>query len=233
MQMNELQGSSDNEIDEPRGIPGPVKIVGLLSVVGLIVFGVIVLNNFEPEETWRAESEALWNERDPEGEDDHETLRFASEEPAVRPEMLPLSALPDNDLASRAVIGLVEGDTAHAIVVKPNGKVKNVYLATTLVGDRPVVIMHSYLKRETRVLAGPPGDEPLDIKLGGGDFLQNLVMLYDGVRYSQVSEKIPLEEYDFTITTLDKWVEQHPDTLINFDEELHEKDFHERNPSWR
>ncbi|MFN3191730.1 MAG: hypothetical protein ACE361_14560 [Aureliella sp.] len=221
-----------NELDEEvehndEGIPGPVKVMALvafLCLAGLVIF---VAFSFEPEDPRIAEGKRFWNERDPSGDDDHETMRFVAEDPAYKPEMLPLSELPEPE-RERQVIGIQYDGVAHAHVIRPLEDKKNVYLAVSQIGDRAFLVMHNYRKDETRVMTSEDRELLMQTRFGGGDFLQNLVILLGETRYKQSSEKIPFEDYNFEKDTLENWVAQHPETLVNVDEELFENDFFER-----
>lgn len=224
--------TSETEIDAlDRKPPLPFWFKATLGALALALLGfvVLVLNSFEPPDTrFDALVELQENEREPSGEDDHDTLRVAHEIPAKQqPELLPLSALPDTNYAERRVIGVADGDLAQAYVIKPVPRQRHVLLISTKIGDRPLVISHNYQKNRTRVFTSEDSTELLDVQIGGVDWPINLVYLYQGVRYVESSKKFPLPTFPFEVTTLDKWVEKHPDTLINFDEEVTEKDYYQ------
>lgn len=57
-------------------------------------------------------------------------------------------------------------------------------------------------------------DKPLELHVGGLDIDQQMVYLFKGERYGQMSADLPLEDYPFQRTTLGQWKKQHPKTLI-------------------
>jgi hypothetical protein len=218
----------DEDLAQTDGLPKGVKILAGIALVSVVGFVSFVATQFATPDPRIAQGERLWEERDPDGQDDHDTLFFVSETLALDPKMVSLSELPDDDLASRSIIGIEVDGISHAYILHEVAEKKNVYMVSTRVNGRPIAFVHNYQKDQTRVLTKEDYGQVLDFRLGGAEYMKNIAVLYDDVRYRQDSEKLPLDDYPYTRTTLDRWVEEHPDTLINFDEELSERDFYER-----
>ena len=210
------------EFESPSQIPTVVKVIAGSILVGLVVFTVVVLRSFEPPNPREAKMAALELEKQPSGEDDHDDLRFANDEPPmIMPVMQPIRE--QDDLSGRTVIGVAVGDVSHAFVIRDSGQ-RSVLIISTRIGDNPVAIAHNYAVEGgvTRVFTSPDDSQLIDLRLGGFDDMKTLVLLYQGVRYNQLSQKIPLQDLPFEVTTLANWHETHPETLVNFDEERSE-----------
>ncbi|MFK7736468.1 MAG: hypothetical protein AB8B50_10585 [Pirellulaceae bacterium] len=217
----------DEDLAQTDGLPNGVKVMAVVALLAIVGFVAFIATQFEPPDPRIAKGERLWNEMDAAGEDDHDTLTFVVETQAPNPKMIPLTKLPDDDLESRKIIGIEVDGIAHAYILHEVPMKKNIFMLSTVIGNRPIALAHNYRRDVTRVLTKENHSEVLDFRLGGADYMRNIAILYDNVRYRQDSERLPLDDYPFTRTTLDKWVKEHPGTLINFDEELSEQDFYE------
>ncbi|RMF45122.1 MAG: hypothetical protein D6753_00970 [Planctomycetota bacterium] len=189
----------------------------LLVGIGLCLaaFASVVWMSFEEEDPARAKARRLEAELTPAGLDDHPPLRFANDELALTNP--PFRRVIESDIDDRLVCGIEANGKSVAIILRPTERRDNLILSTT-VGGKPIVVTHNYLLDTTRVFTGD-STEPIDLRLGGFTDSKQLVLLYQDVRYLQESDRIPLPDYPYVITTLRKWYADHPDTLLNDSEQ--------------
>lgn len=206
-----------NEIPESDGLPPTVKKIGCGLLVLLLVFVGVAIYFHEGPDLKRIEAMKLEMELDATGEDDHETLRY--------PENLPGTVSPPfvapregDDYSSQQVIGFEVGKQPYAVLMNPVRE-KHLLLITTVLDGNAVVATHNYSLNKTRVFTKANTDSPLDVRLGGWEYLRGLAVLYEDVRYSQFSDKIPLDDLEFEEVTLADWLADHPDSLVCYSEE--------------
>ncbi len=206
-------------IDEiERGIPLFVKVAGGVVLMMLCGFIGVVFMSWRPsaaELEYAAEEEEL-QEKQASGEDDHEPLRFVYSIPATTPAMR--KPTEQEKGSNRSVVGVVVGDVAHAYVLN-SGESKTGFLISRIVDGVPLVLAYNYRKQLARGFTDDTTQSPIDIKIGGWQHSQEMVLLYKDVRYVQHSSKIPLAELAAEVTTLSKWLQTHPDSLVSFEED--------------
>ncbi|MBC7852965.1 MAG: DUF3179 domain-containing protein [Pirellulaceae bacterium] len=115
------------------------------------------------------------------------------------------------------IIGVVQSGEARAYLLSAfffRGT-PSVHIVNDVFGAIPITVTHCDQKECTRVFTSDqvPG-EPLDVRAGGMTLHHQLALLIDGRRYSQGSEKIPLQEVDFVQTTWKEWRQEHPQSKI-------------------
>ena len=218
--------------DENRdGLPLLVKLVGGLMGLAILAWFVFILLSFEEKDprlvALREQEEAMIAELEPDMYDDHAPLRLAVEKLAkAAPLMHPIYDVPE-EMMSKNVVGVSVGQTHHAYVIDRQHEGKNLVLLTTNVEQAPIVILHNYHHDKTFVFS-EEGEDIIDISFGGYDLDNNIVLLFNGVRYVQDSDKLPLERYPYERMTLQEWSELHPNTFVNYDEALSDKDYFEQ-----
>lgn len=218
-----MRSTDDYEMSENNGLPLLVKVIGGVFAAALLAFAVFVMMSFEPPDPKIAKTAELELELEPEGRDDHPGLRFAWDVSATEsPEMVP--CVLDDSNASKKVLGVVVDSVAHAYVIKHVG-LREFWLVSTVVGGKPIILIHNYLLDKTRVLTKNDSKELVNIRMGGMTGGKVIAVLYDGNRYHQFSESIGLDDYPFEMTTLGQWYEKHPETLVNYDQEEEDPHF--------
>lgn len=216
----QLRETENIEPERPK-LPLPAKIMAGCLLVGFVAFSLYIVSSFEEPDPRVAKRAALELEKEPSGDDDHQTLRFSNDEPPKRlPELREVSAEDLRDSQeTRMVIGVTHGDEAHAYVIRGTPR-KDALVIAAKIDGKPIVITHNYLlDGVTRVFTSDATDELIDVHFGGYEESQRLVLLYNGVRYHQLSERIPLQDFPFEVTSLTEWAAAHPQTLVNDDEE--------------
>lgn len=222
MQMRELELAEET----PEGLPRPIKLAAAVGGLLLLMGAVYVAFSFDKPDARELRLQQLELEKIPSAKDDHSPLRFAMDEPARQsPTMQPVPEAVE--LESRRVIGVENEQVAHAYVIEETIE-RDALIVSTWVGDRPLVITHNYLLDETRVLTSSSANESIDLRHGGWQEDKQLVLLLDGIRYHQHSKMLPLEDWPFEHTSLADWYEEHPHTLVNFDEEKTDRNFYTR-----
>lgn len=214
---NVMDLTDRNEIPESDGTPPIVKKIGFGILGLLLIFIAVAVYFHEGPDLKRIEAMKLEMELDATGEDDHETLRY--------PENLPGTVAPPfvapregDDYENQSVIGFLVKDKPYAVLMNPVRE-KHLLLITAVLEGNGVVATHNYGLKVTRVFTAENVEEPLDVRLGGWEFLRGLALFYDDVRYSQLSEKIPLDDLEFEISSLADWLAQHPETKVCYSEE--------------
>ncbi len=91
-----------------------------------------------------------------------------------------------------------------------------VHIVNVVVGGTPVSITYCDELQCTRVLRGSDDAqaEPLPLSVGGWSPVKGLLLKYEGKRYEQTSKELPLQDFEFEMTTLGEWLGRHPNTLI-------------------
>jgi hypothetical protein len=120
------------------------------------------------------------------------------------------------------VIGIVVNGQAEAFAVDalsmPLGQLFDRNLArrhvvNQLIDDVAVSVVYCDTSRCVRVFSQPQQSRPLELSVGG---LCNgrMLLVYDGKQYYQNSQKIPLPDADYELTTWSNWKTRHPDSQI-------------------
>ncbi len=210
MEMQELEvGETQDD-----SLPTPVKVMGLIALILLLGFVGFIMISFEGEDPKEVKSRELQAEKTPQGPDDHGALRFAwDEKPVTKFSLKRVDT--SGDLPDYEVIGISSGDEAQAFVLCPDPMGKEAMFVATQIDGNGVIISHNYLKGETRCFTLEGQSSFPDLRLGGMEDSMTLVLLYENVRYRQLSSKIPLADYPHTVTSLREWVAEHPDTLAS------------------
>ncbi|MCA9127177.1 MAG: hypothetical protein KDB22_08825 [Planctomycetales bacterium] len=212
------------DFDEITGtIPVFAKVVALTLLAALVGFIALVIVSFEPPDLGKAKLAQLELELEPGPGDDHTQMRFAWDVSAKtdfrmeRPEVTEFNEF-------TPVVGIVVGNVAHAYVLKKAG-LREFLLASIEINGKPIVLFHNYLTDASRVMTSEDSNEWIDIRAGGMCYDKSVVFLYNGLRYQQNSQNIGLSDYAFERTTLRKWCEAHPETLVSFDQEIEDEHF--------
>lgn len=152
------------------------------------------------------------DERLPQGADDHLPLKLVLDYPGITNPMLHQPE--EADLPPETpVIGIRVEDQACAFVPRdmtgPTRHIVNMSISGTSVS-----VTYCDLVDCVRVLTLPEEDDPIDLRVGGLDAANQMVYLYQGVRYGQLSKELPLVDFPHERTTLGEWMAQHPETLV-------------------
>lgn len=212
MKMQEVGGASHDDAQVER-LPQSVKLMMYVAGLLLAAFVIFVVANQESKSEADKLREWIESERQPTGDDHHMALRFVWDEEfnSQNPKMEPL---PNDDLPDVPVIGVDVDGTAHAFTLNDKAKDQTTTIQTKIAG-RPLAIIHNYVHKTTRVFTVDSGDV-VPVKRGGLQDDFQFALLHNGVRYVLDSEKIPLDNYPFEVTTLAEWAKSHPDTLVHF-----------------
>lgn len=111
------------------------------------------------------------------------------------------------------VIGVVIENQAYAFPLSRLKKV-NEHIINFISQGQSMSVTYCDIADCARVLTNGPAEKPTDLRIGGLDMDEQLVFLFQGVRYGQTSKAIPLEDYPFERTTFEAWCKKHPKTLI-------------------
>lgn len=111
------------------------------------------------------------------------------------------------------VIGIVFNEQAYAFPLSEVSPVKS-HIVNYVHQGQSISLTYCNLADCPRVLLGPSSSKPLELRVGGLDIDEQLVYLFHGVRYGQLSTAIPLKDHPFERTTLEIWCATYPDTLI-------------------
>ena len=120
------------------------------------------------------------------------------------------SKLADSD----DVIGVVVAGQAYAFSVKYISH-ETRHVVNLSVDGQAIAITYCDLVDCARVLTRPKSEGPIGLRIGGLDYKDQLVVMLDGVRYSQTSKKLPLEDFPFERATLGEWKARHPKSLVH------------------
>lgn len=114
---------------------------------------------------------------------------------------------------SETVIGFVVNSQAYAIeqdaLVKPENHIVNL-----VIDEIPISATFCDLSGCSRVFTRDEDGGLIDLRVGGVDMEDELVLLLDGKRYKQRSSRIPLEDYEFSVLTFGEWKAAHPETKV-------------------
>lgn len=205
----------DNQLEDEvqtDGLPVGVKLMMVVAAVVLAGFVALVMFSFEGKTEAEKREEWVESEREPSSSDVHESLYFVWDEPFT---VSPLMQTPTAEQlkSKEQVIGVAVGDQAHAYVLNEKDR-ENMTTITTLIGKTPIVIVHDYMMQQTRVMKGD-GSEVIDVRRGGRqEGGMKPVILYEGNRYRFDATQLPLEDYSYSMTTLDAWTTEHPSTTV-------------------
>jgi hypothetical protein len=87
------------------------------------------------------------------------------------------------------------------------------HVVNDLIGGVPVSITYCDLTRQVRVLTDASRNCPLPLCVAGQRDGQ-MLLLFEGTRYLQNDEAIPLDDLCFEVTTWTQWEQHHPQTTI-------------------
>ena len=201
---------------------------GLLCVIGLVVFGSLRLwigksltpkgeSRFAYVDRPTAEDHAQWDREAAEfqrvklGGDDYLPLQRLFEFPGVdHPSMVSKDHIA---LASETpIVGIEVSGEAYAFVLDsmsdPRTHIVNLYVHGVAIS-----VTYCNLVDCIRVLT-TEGKELLPLGVGGLDVDNQLVLLWQGIRYGQSSTKLPLADYPFHRMEWGEWLSKHPDTRV-------------------
>ncbi|HBE68613.1 MAG TPA: hypothetical protein DDW52_10750 [Planctomycetaceae bacterium] len=212
MKMQEVGGPAHDDA-QVESLPQSVRLMMYVAGLLLAAFVIFVIVNQEGKSEAEKFREWVDSERQPEGDDHHMALRFVWDEEfnSQNPKMEPL---PDGDLPAVQVIGVEVDGVAHAFTLNDKAKDQTTTIQTKIAG-MPLAIIHNYVHKTTRVLTSSTGDV-VPVKRGGLQDNFQFAVLHEGVRYVLDSDKIPLDDYRFEITSLAEWAKAHPDTLVHY-----------------
>ena len=114
---------------------------------------------------------------------------------------------------SEFVIGVVVNSQAYAISQKAMAD-PHKHVVNLILDDIPISMSHCDISGCSRVFTQDESDGRIDLRVGGRDIQSELVLLLSGKRYSQRSESIPLQDFEFETATFAEWKASHPDTKI-------------------
>lgn len=114
------------------------------------------------------------------------------------------------------VVGLLIDGRPYAFPLELMGQVDQHLIGFSL-NQKDVLVSHCNISGCTRVFQSDqvkkePG--PRDLSIFGLQLDGKMVLSLDGVRYTQDSHEIPLEDASFEITQLCDWQSQYPDSLL-------------------
>jgi hypothetical protein len=78
----------------------------------------------------------------------------------------------------------------------------------------PVSVTYCDIADRARVLSRPRGSDPFELRIGGLDDNDQMVLMLEGARYGQSSLELPLDDLPFERTTFAKWIAMHPESMI-------------------
>ncbi len=200
---------------------------GLLCVIGLVVFGSLRLwvgksltpgeSRFAYVDRPTAEDHAQWDREAAEsqrvklGGDYYFPLQRLFEFPGVdHPSMVSKDHIA---LASETpIVGIEVSGEAYAFVLDsmsdPRTHIVNLYVHGVAIS-----VTYCNLSDCIRVLT-TEGKELLPLGVGGLDVDNQLVLLWQGIRYGQSSTKLPLADYPFHRMKWGEWLSKYPDTRV-------------------
>ena len=118
------------------------------------------------------------------------------------------------------VLGVQVGDEFRAYVL-PVLSVVESHVVNDLIADAPISVTYCEFSDCARVLTSSIPGYPIDLGVGGLDEKDQLVLLFQGQRYRQKSQLLPLIDYPFTRTTWADWKSSHPLTSVYIGLALH------------
>jgi hypothetical protein len=140
----------------------------------------------------------------------------------------PMTAASDSSLGDTVqVIGVVVNAEARAYLVSAMGippeavseQAPNIehymrlHVVNDLIGGCPVSVTYCDVSRCVRVLTTANRHEPLELKIGGKRE-NDLLLFYEGQRYVQSDQQLPLADVVFTVTSWGEWKRLHPRSLL-------------------
>ena len=152
------------------------------------------------------------NEHFPSSDDDDEPLFLVMNTPGIAVESLESAdekQLPEDS----EVIGVEVGGQPCAFVLEALES-RDSHVINATIRGQAVSATYCNLSNCVRVFSDEQSDQPLTLGVGGLDRNWQMVLQFDGRRYSQTSQKIPLHDVDHTRTTLADWKKAHPGSLI-------------------
>ncbi|MBC8352391.1 MAG: DUF3179 domain-containing protein [Planctomycetes bacterium] len=83
-----------------------------------------------------------------------------------------------------------------------------------VIRDIPISVTYCVQADHVRVLTCDLAGRPIDLHNGGLDRQDLMLYLFNGARYRQSSQEIPLQDYQFDRTSWGQWKLQHSSTLV-------------------
>ncbi|MCG8651390.1 MAG: DUF3179 domain-containing protein [Pirellulales bacterium] len=116
------------------------------------------------------------------------------------------------------VIGIEVNEKAYAFVVEALSQ-RGKHIVNLTVDGKPLSVTYCSLSRCTRVLTTPtdsPGwdGKAIDLRVGGLDRDERMVLLLAETRYAHQSDQLPLQDVPFKRVKLSEWEGSHPESLI-------------------
>jgi hypothetical protein len=87
------------------------------------------------------------------------------------------------------------------------------HVVNDVIADSPVSITYCDLSQCVRVLTSQGQQQPLRLRIGGISE-GKMLLLYEGQRYEQSDDAIPLQDVSFTVTSWGQWKNEHTLTLV-------------------
>ncbi len=171
-------------------------------------------------ETGFERARLVGNQYQPSGDDDHRSLMIVLDIPGVTvPDWADQEEL---DLSSDTeVVGVEVDDKAYAFVLEALSD-RSTHIVNTLANDRPLTVTYCNKSECVRVLTSSKSSRPIDLHVGGMDIEGEMVVMLANTRYTQSSEKLPLDDMPFERTTYADWQARHPATVVfNGGEKVH------------
>lgn len=181
-----------------------VAAIGVLLAIGIDTGTEFVSLQIKKSIARADEAELL-----PSGADDHSELRMAFNSAGVTdPEF---ETIENSKLSpTTPVVGIeVEGEA----VAFPLAELEEPHIVNAVIGKRALSVTYCTLVDCVRVLTDE-SEKPIDLRLGGQDGNMQMVFMYDGARYAQESQKIPLNDFPFKRCSLAEWKKLHPQTEV-------------------
>lgn len=142
----------------------------------------------------------------------HQALIRIYDLPGVRqPEFVDADRSTLSDQAT--VIGIVVDGLPYALardaMLEPAKHIVNL-----MMGEHPLSVTYCDLADCVRVLHREKGDEPIDLRVGGLDEDYQMVLLFEGERYGQTSQDLPLTDYPFEVLKFGDWKKRYPQSKV-------------------
>ncbi|MFK8114440.1 MAG: DUF3179 domain-containing (seleno)protein [Rubripirellula sp.] len=116
---------------------------------------------------------------------------------------------PENTL----VAGIVVKGKPYAFALDAMNRPSEAVINLTI-AEVPISVAYCNLVDYLRVLKRPSGTGPTQLRIGGLDVQNRMVLLLKGIRYAHDSESLPLIDYPFERMTYGEWRQRHPDSRV-------------------
>jgi hypothetical protein len=87
------------------------------------------------------------------------------------------------------------------------------HVVNDVIAESPISVTCCDISGCVRVLTAEGQSEPLALRVGGRRE-DKMLLLYEGQRYVQEDEAIPLHDVAFTVTSWGQWKKSHPSSLV-------------------